>query len=141
MTGEAGIKPPWHLWAIGIAALLWYAAGTVTIFMAQLGHLEMRPDEVAYYSAQAPWFTVVTDIADFAGIAGSVLLLMRNAKALRVFVLSLAAIVVTHGYDYAMGTSRSYANAGAATVNAIVVVIAVLLVWYAAAMKRRGVLG
>ena len=39
------------------------------------------------------------------------------------------------------GTSRSYANAGAATVSAIVVVIAVLLVWYAAAMKRRAVLG
>ncbi|WEK47761.1 MAG: hypothetical protein P0Y56_05560 [Candidatus Andeanibacterium colombiense] len=140
MGEEPAGKAPWHLWAIGVAALLWYAAGTVTIFMAQLGMLAVTPGEAAYYAAQAPWFRAVTDVADFAGIAGAAMLLMRSAKALRVFVLSLVAIAVTHGYDYAMGTSRSYDNNGALAVNVIVVVIAVLLIGYSAAMKRRGVL-
>jgi hypothetical protein len=140
METEVSAKAPWHLWAIGVVALLWYAAGTVTIFMAQMGKLAVTPGELAYYAAQPAWFRAVTDVANFAGIAGSVLLLMRNTKALRVFVLSLIAIAVTHGYDLAMGTSRSFANSGAMTVNIAIVAIAVLLIWYSAAMKRRGVL-
>lgn len=134
------MKAPWHLWVIGVVALLWYAAGTVTIFMAQMGKLDVSPDEAAYYAAQPGWFVAVTDIANFAGIAGSVLLLMRNAKAGRVFALSLGAIIGTHAYDLWAGTSRSFANAGAMTTNIIIVVIAVLLIWYSAAMAKRGVL-
>ena len=140
METEAKAGAPWHLWAIGLVALLWYAAGTVTIFMAQMGKLAVTPGEAAYYASQPAWFTAVTDVANFAGIAGAILLLMRHAKALRVFVLSLIAIAVTHAYDLAMGTSRSFANAGAMTVNIAIVVIAALLIWYAAAMKQRGVL-
>lgn len=133
-------KAPWHLWAIGTVALLWYAAGTFTIFMAQAGRLDVTPDEAAYYAAQPGWFIAVTDIALFAGIGGSILLLMCNAKAGRVFALSLGAIIATHAYDLWAGTSRSFANAGAMTVNILIVVIAVLLIWYAARMAKRGVL-
>lgn len=134
------VKAPWHLCAIAVAALLWYAAGTVTIFMAQMGRLVVTPDEAAYYAAQTPWFRAATDVANFAGIAGAAMLLLRDGKAVRVFVLSLVAIIVTHGYDLAMGTSRSFANNGALAVNVIVVVIAVLLIGYSATMKKRGML-
>lgn len=141
MDGETNTKSHWPLRLIGVAALLWYASGTYTIFQAQAGRLEgISLDEAAYYAAQPGWFVAVTDIALFAGIAGSILLLMRNAKAVQLFVLSLVAIVVTHAYDLAMGTSRSFANAGALTVNFIILAIAVLLIWYSLKLKRQGVL-
>jgi len=141
MADETGAKAPWHLWVARVLALLWYLAGAVTIFMAQAGTLpDIKPDEAAYYAAQPFWFKALTDVATLAAVAGSALLLMRNAKAVRAFGLSLAAIVATQAYDYAMGTSRSFANTGALVVNCIILAIAVLVLLYAQAMRRKGVL-
>ena len=141
MNTEASAKAPWHLWAVGVLSLLWNAAGAVTIVMAQAGKLPgIKPDEAAYYAAQPMWFVAVTDVSLLAAISGSVLLLMRKGKAVRAFALSLVAILITHAYDIAMGTSRSFANQGAMAVNIIILVIAVLVLLYASAMKKQGVL-
>ncbi len=135
------MKAPWHLWVIGVAAVLWYVSGAYTIFMAQAGMLRgISPDESAYYAAQPFWFRAVTDVATLSAIVGSVLLLMRDGKAARAFVLSLAAILITHAYDIAMGSSRSFANQGAMVVNLIILVVAVLIMLYASSMKKKGVL-
>lgn len=134
-------KAPWHLWLVGVLALIWYASGTYTILMAQAGLLPgIDPDEAMYYAAQPHWFMVVTDVALVAAVAGSIMLLMRSARSVRAFGLSLIAILITHGYDIAMGTSRSFASQGAMVVNLIILVIAVLVLFYANAMTRRGVL-
>lgn len=141
MTEEASAKTPLHLWVIGVVALLWYVSGAYTIFMAQAGLLQgISPDEAAYYAAQPIWFKAVTDVATISAVVGSVLLLMRRQKAVRAFVLSLAAILVTHAYDFAMGTSRSFANQGAMIVNLIILTGAVLVMLYVSSMKRKGVL-
>jgi hypothetical protein len=134
-------RTPWHLWVVGVAALLWYVAGALTIFMAQAGSLpDIKPDEAAYYAAQPFWFKALTDVATLAAVAGSVLLLRRSAKAVRAFGLSLAAIVLSQAWDYAMGTSRSFANTGALAVNCIIVVIAVLVFLYAQRLRGGGML-
>lgn len=132
---------PWHLWAVGVLALIWYISGAYTILMAQAGRLEgISPDEAFYYAAQPHWFMVVTDVALVAAVAGSAMLLMRSARAVRAFALSLIAILITHGYDIAMGTSRSFANQGAMAVNLVILIVAVLVLLYARAMTKRGVL-
>lgn len=141
MNNEAGPKAPWHLWAVGVVALLWYLSGAVTIFMAQADLLPNIPaDERAYYAAQPFWFKAVTDIATIASVVGSVLLLMRSGKAVRAFALSLAAILVTHAYDLAMGTSRAFNNAATMIVTATILVGAILVLWYSSAMRAKGVL-
>ncbi len=141
MSTEGSVKAPPHLWVVGVLALLWYASGAVTIFMAQAGTLpDIEPDEAAYYAAQPFWFVAATDIALISAIGGSILLLLRNAKAARLFGLSLAAIVLTHAYDIAMGTSRSFANQGAMIVNLVIQALAVLMLLYALSMKKKGVL-
>lgn len=134
-------KAPWHVWVVAIAALLWNGSGAFTIVMAQAGRLpDLSADEAAYYAAQPLWFVIVTDIALFAALAGAIALLLRNRVAVWLFAISLAAIFVTNIHDLSAGTSRTLVSSGAMIVTAIIVVIAMLELAYAGAMKARGVL-
>ena len=134
-------KAPWHLWPVGVLALLWNAAGAYTIMTAQAGRLAgVAPDEAAYYAAQPTWFVVVTDVALIAAIAAAAALLLRSRLAVPLFGISLAAIAVTAAYDLAAGTSRMYANQAALIVTIVIWLLAVLQLLYAMAMRKRGVL-
>ena len=134
-------KAPWHVWVVGIVALLWNGAGAYTIMMAQAGRLpSLSADEAAYYAAQPLWFVIVTDIALTAAIAAAVALLFRSRIAVWLFAISLVAIFISDVYDLAAGSSRMLVNAGAIIVTIFIFVIAILELVYASAMKRRGVL-
>ena len=109
--------------------------------MAQAGRLyDLEPGEAAYYAAQPIWFVVVTDIALVAAIAAALALLPRKSMAVWLFAPSLAAIVITNGYEFAAGTSRAFVSRAALIVTAIIVLIAILELAYAWGMKRRAVL-
>ena len=132
-------KAPWHLWVVGIVALLWYASGAYTIFMAQAGKLpNLSEDEIAYYAAQPAWLVILTDIALLAGIAGAAALLLRRRAAVWLFAISFAATVIANAYDLASGAARALADAGALIVTCLILVIGLLLVLYSRAMARRG---
>ncbi|HET9384886.1 MAG TPA: hypothetical protein VFO67_07040 [Gemmatimonadales bacterium] len=137
----AGQKTPWHLWAVAILALLWNASGAITIMLAQAGRLRnIDAEEAAYYAAQPVWLVVSTDIALVAAVAAAVALLLRHQAAVWLFGLSLAAIFVNNTYDISSGTSRVLVNRVALIVTCIIVVIAILELVYARAMKKRAVL-
>ncbi|MBO9516630.1 MAG: hypothetical protein J7493_01040 [Porphyrobacter sp.] len=134
-------KTPWHLWVVGILSLLWNAAGAYTIITAQQGRLAgISEPEAAYYAAQAPWFVAVTDISLFSAIAGAMALLIKNRFAVPLFAISLVSIAVTNGYDLVMGTSQMFNNIGTIITTCLIWVLAVLQLWYSAAMRGRGVL-
>ncbi|HSG35743.1 MAG TPA: hypothetical protein VLA37_14525 [Sphingomonadaceae bacterium] len=140
-NGNADPSAPWHLWAIGVVALLWYVSGAYTIQMSQLGLREgLTADEVAYYADKPAWLVATTAIATYGSVIASILLLLRNRWAEAAFGVALAFILLNNMVELANGTSRIYANNVAATVTAIIAVIAALLFLYARAMKRRGVL-
>lgn len=134
-------KAPWHLWLAGILSLLWNAAGAYTIMSAQAGRLPgMRDDEVAYYAAQQEWFVTVTDIALLSALGASIALLLRSRWSVPLFALSIICIAVTAAYDLAAGTSRMLANPGALVATLLIWALAALQLWYAVAMRKRGVL-
>jgi hypothetical protein len=109
--------------------------------MAQAGRLyDLEPGEAAYYAAQPVWFVVLTDIALAAAIAAALALLWRRSMAVWLFALSLGAIVVTNGYEFAAGTSRAFESRGARVVTIIIVLIAICELGYAWTMNRRAVL-
>ena len=136
-----GRRTPWHVWAVAILTLLWNGSGAYTIMMAQAGRLpDLSADEAVYYAAQPLWFVVVTDVALLGAVAAAVALLVRRGVAAWLFALSLVAIVVTDVYDLVAGSSRALANQVALTVTVIIAVIAILQLWYAWTMKKRGVL-
>ena len=134
-------KTPWHLWVVGVLALLWNAAGAYTIMMAQAGKLaDLTADEVAYYAAQPLWFVVVTDIALLGAVAGAAALLLRHRVAVALFAVSLAAIIVTDVYDLASGSSRMLVSTGAMIATLVIFMLAVLELVYARALRPSGVL-
>ena len=140
-TVHATRMAPWHLWAVGIVALLWNASGAYTIMMAQAGKLaDVSLEEAAYYALQPGWLVVITDIALVSAIVAAIALLLRKRAAVWLFAVSLAAIVMTNAYELAAGTSRVLVNRGALVVTTIIVLLAVLQLAYSSAMKKRAVL-
>lgn len=134
-------KTPWHLYVVGTVAFLWYAMGAATIQMAQLAMLPgLDAGEIAYYAAKPIWLVAATAIGTYGSVLGSVLLLMRRRAADPVFALSLLGIMVANIVELENGTSRAYANDGAAIVTLIVAVGGLAVWWYAYAMVRIGVL-
>ena len=138
---SAARKTPWHIWVVGIVALLWNAAGTYTIMMAQAGKLEdLSADEAAYYAAQPVWFVVITDVALLSAVAAAVALLLRSRTAIWLFAISLAAILITDVYDLVSGTTRMLVSSGAMIATIFIFVIAILELVYAWSMKKHAVL-
>ena len=134
-------KTPWHLWVVAILTLLWNGAGAFPIIMAQAGRLSnVDANEAAYYAAQPFWFVVSTDIALLSPLAAAVALLLRSRTAPLLFAVSVIAILANNVYDLAAGTSLALVDRGWVIVTATTVVIAVLQLAYAWAMKKRGVL-
>jgi hypothetical protein len=134
-------KAPWHLGVVAVLALLWNSAGAYTIMMAQAGRLyDLEPGEAAYYAAQPTWFVVVTDVALVAAVAAAFALLLRKSVAVRLFALSLGAIVVTNAYELAASTSRALLSPATLIVTVMIVLIAVFELAYGWTMKRRAVL-
>jgi hypothetical protein len=134
-------KTPWHLWVVGILALLWNGAGAYVILMAQAGRLtDIDPQEAAYYAAQPLWLVISTDIALFAGIAAAVALLLRSRTAVWLFGLALVVIIGNNLYDVAVGTSLILVGRDWLILTLVIMVIAILEVVYARAMRKRMVL-
>jgi hypothetical protein len=134
-------KTPWHLWAVGILALLWNGSGAYTIIMAQAGRLaDVGPEEAAYYAAQPLWLVIWTDVALFAGIAAAVALLLRSRTAVWLFGLALVLIILGDIYDVAAGTSLVLVARNWLVLTLIIIAIAILQFLYAWAMRRRMVL-
>jgi hypothetical protein len=131
-------RAPWHVWLVGGLAFLWYVSGTVTIQLAQLGKLPgLRPDEIAYYATKPAGLVLLTAIGTYGSVVGTVLLLLRERAAVPAFSVALASILAADAIELANGSSRAYANTGAAIVTGVVVVIGVGMLVYARAMQRR----
>ena len=132
---------PWHLWVVAILTFLWNGSGAYTILMAQAGRLSnVDAQETAYYAVQPTWFVIATDVALFLPLAAAIALLLRSRSAVWLFALSAIAIVVNNAYDVAAGTSLALADRGWLILTAVIVVIAILQLAYAWAMRNRGVL-
>lgn len=135
------IKTPWHLWLVGILALLWNGMGMVTILMAQAGKIpNIDPEEAIYYATQSWLLVIITDLTLVIAVAASVALLFRSQLAVGLFALSFALLLLSNINDLAFGTSRALVGSGAMAMTLIIVVIAVLELLYAYYMRKRQVL-
>ena len=141
---DAPTKTPWHLWLIGVIALLFNAIGVFDFVMnmAQgakyLTSAGMTPDQVAHYQQMPGWMMVVWAVGVFGAFGASILLLLRRKLALPVFVLSLAAFLVSLLYTYVLTNGGAVMGQQMAIMSAV---IAWLLVFFAAYSRFMGVRG
>lgn len=89
-------------WIIGVIALLWNLMGVFN-FLGQMMVSEealvlMSEGERALYESSPMWLNVIFAIAVFAGVLGSIGLLMKRKWCIQLFLVSLVAIVIQFGF-------------------------------------------
>ena len=136
---------PLGFWIVSVLALLWNLLGTAIFFM----QINMPPealavmpaDQRALYESTPGWVNGAFAVAVFGGALGSAMLLMNKRLALPLLALSLLGVVVQMGYTYLMTPAFRVYGASGAVMPAMLVLIALFLVWFARRSLARGWIG
>jgi hypothetical protein len=140
------MKTPWHLWLVGVIAVLFNAIGVFDFVMRMArgaSYMEgagMSPAQVAHYMDMPLWMTAVWAIGVWGAMLGSVLILLRNKLAAGVFAVSLAAFLISLLYMYAMTDGGEIMGPEMAFTNVVITVLLLFFMWYAWLMTKRSVL-
>ena len=142
-------KTPWHLWLVGAIALLWNGFGAYDFIMtntqgaAYMRSSGMTQSMIDYFMAMPTWMYVPWTLGVWGAVAGTVLLLTRSRWAVHAYALSLVGAVVSLIYQKFIAPIPPLPEALAvmAYMPYVIVGIAALLLLYARAMRKTGVLG
>ena len=137
-----GHAVPWYLWAVGGLAILWNGFGTVlwggTSFMPDTFLDGLPAAHRDYVSGLPIWSTLTWGLGVLGGVAGSILLLMRNRLAVPAFALSLAGAVVNTMVYFTNPPPEGFFSL---PLTLFIIGFAAFLLWFAYLMRQRGVLG
>jgi len=143
---DAPMKTPWQLWLVGVIAVLFNAIGVFDFVMtlAQGAKYQasagMTPEQIAHYQQMPGWMMVVWAVGVFGAFLASILLLLRRKLAWPVFVLSLAAFLVSLVYTYILTNGGAIMGPQMAITSAVIALLLVLFSAYAWFMAQRAVL-
>lgn len=156
MTDPETVATPWHLWVVGLFALLFNGYGAYDYFMSQTGNREhvqaalemggmdvtpaMVDSAVQYFSEFPFWADLLWALGVWGGVAGALLLLSRSRFAYPAWLVSLFGLVTSNAY----GFSDPFPGVTDMTPTLIAVtaifIIMVLLTLYARSLVKQGVL-
>ena len=142
MSDALNGKPPTLFWVIAVVLLLWNFTG----LMFYYGQVTMTPETLAAnfsavereFMAQTPvWATAAYATAVTAGVIGAVLLLLRKAWALPVFVLSFVGVLIQDFDAFVLSDAIGVLGSSALPLPVIVIVICVFEIWYTRSAKAK----
>jgi hypothetical protein len=143
---NAPVRAVWHLWLVGIVAVLFNFIGVFDFVMTMAqgakyqANAGMTPEQIAHYQTMPSWMTAVWAIGVFSALLASVLLLMRRRLAFPVFVLSLAAFLLSLLYTYVLTDGGAVMGRPMAIMSAVIAGLLAFFGWYARSMTLRGTL-
>ena len=147
MNDTAAFTPsrtPVHLWIVGVLSLLWNAGGAYDYLMTNTrnaGYLAAFPPEMMQWVDTMPlWALGVWTLGVWGAVAGSVLLLLRSRFAVHAFALSLLGLAASTVYQASSDMPASMLTSIAIGMTVVIWIGAIVLLWYATRMRRRGVL-
>ena len=121
---------------------MWNAIGIMTYLMSVTispeALAELPEAERALYTDIPAWATSAYAIAVFGGTLASVLLLLRKAWAVPVFIVSLLGILVQMGHAFLMTEMLKIQGATAAVLPVAIIAIAIYLVTFSRSAKKKG---
>ena len=133
---------PLGFWIVSVLALLWNLLGMAIFFMQINMPAEtlaaMPAEQRALYESTPAWVNSAFAVAVFGGALGSAMLLMRKRLALPLLALSLLGVVVQMGYTYLVTPAFRVYGASGAILPALLVLIALFLVWFSRRSLVRG---
>lgn len=138
-------RTPWHLWVVGIFALLWSSMGCVDYLMTETRNeaylKQFSAAQLAFMAAMPAWVIAAWAIAVWGGVAGAVLLLLKRQEAAWVFLASLVAFVLTTFRNYVLASGMQVSgDAFSLAFTAVIFMLCVGFWAYSWAMARRNVL-
>lgn len=143
---NASVKTPWHIWLVGLIAVLFNSIGVFDFVMSMVQGAKyqasagMTPDQIAHYQQMPSWMMVVWAVGVFGAFLASILLLLCRKQALLVFIVSLAAFLVSILYTYVLTNGGAVMGQQMAIISAVIAGLLVFFTWYSRAMAQRGVL-
>ncbi len=121
-------------WVVGVLALIWNAMGVFQYLSMQYLKDDMAaamtPEQNALMDGLPVWYTAVFAIAVFAGLLGSILLLLQKKAATPLFLISLLAVLIQMGYWLFATNAREVMGNQAAFMPIIVILVAIFLYFF-----------
>lgn len=144
MIGTTSVKAPRHFWGVAVLSLLWNAFGCLDFAMTMVrnpGYLAQFPPEmIDFIDAFPAWAIVVWALGVWGALAGSMLLLLRSRWAVAAFAASLLGLALSTVYQFTAEMPEAMVTSGSLAMTAIIWIVAIGLLWFAARMRSRGVL-
>ena len=136
---------PWHLWVVGVVALLWNAMGALDYTMTETRNAAYMKDftaeQLAYFYSFPKWVVATWALSVWGGVAGSVALLLRSRWAVPIFTLSLATMAITFTHNFVLTDGLAVMGGAAALAfTAAIIAVGVGLVSYSRWVDRKGFL-
>ena len=143
---DTSLETPWHLWLVGVIAVLFNAIGAFDYVMSMaqgssyMASAGMTPAQIAHYQEMPAWMIVVWTIGVWGAMLGAVLILLRNKRASLVFGVSLAAFLVSLFYTYVLTDGGEIMGGQMAITNVVITALLLFFMWYSWLMTKRSVL-
>lgn len=134
-------KAPWHFALIGAAAIVWSLLGVfdlLAMITRYAPYMNQMPELTREFIYELPaWVLALRGIAVFASLIGAVYLLRKRMAAVWLLGLGCAATL--------LGTCSTFAGGAPddGTIHAVsvfIVVVSVLLLYYAHSWAKQGLL-
>jgi hypothetical protein len=142
--GEARVRTPVHLWIVGVLALLWNFMGAFDYVAVQFRldfyMSQYTQEQIIYVDAFPAWAVAGWALAVWAALFGSVGLLLRQSWSAWAFVIALAGLAVSSLYTLGLSDGIEIMGTGALIFSAVIWVVSILLIVYARAQAKAGVL-
>ena len=145
MSESNRIQTPWHLWLIGVIALLWNAMGAFDYLMTNTkneAYMKMfTPEQLEFFYGFPSWSVALWAISVWGGLLGCILLLLRNKLAVGVFLVSLVCMVVNTIYIYAFTNGMEVMGDPFSLIfSAVIFLVAVFLYLYSKNLSKRNII-
>ena len=141
MGDVIGARPPAWFWIVAVLGLLWELFG-VAMYLMTVGIIEnaqeMSEAERSLMESSPTWVTGLFAIGVFGGLLGVLGLLLRKSWARPLLILSLVAVILQFGGWLLMTDAVAVVGSSVFLMPAIIVAVAILLVWVASTGVRRG---
>ena len=139
---NSDIKIPIWFWIVSLLAITWNGLGV----LAYINEAMMTPEQFAELSApiqeaynnRPAWVTAAFATAVFAGLAGSILLIMRKKLSVLVLSLSLLGVLAQHTYSFLIAKMHTLVTDFNIIMAVVVLIIAIALVLFAKSRDQLG---
>ncbi len=141
MSMQSTKLPVWF-WVVAVAALLWNLMGVASYLgfttMSAEAIAKLPEDQQALLTNYPVWATAAFAIAVFGGVAGSILLLLRQGFTTPVFGVSLTAIVIQMTWWLGLSGAMAVYGVRSMVMPMLVIVVGAFLLWFSMQSKSKG---